>query len=227
LVPGTPHGGGPAVGRAAERRSRTHSTVRGARWETDQVRGTTPELNDELRRAGYYPELVADVMDVALAGEPVTAFLVHHETTFDEEAVRRHVTVLAITATRLVVAHVDDHGPDRENPATTAAATTEAVAVRLIRSVMLTHVVEDPQRHRIGGPRSEVSLGIGWGAVSHVDLEPASCGDPACEADHGLTGSIAPNDVMVRVSAQAEGLDAVRSATAFAVALSAATAGTR
>ena len=191
------------------------------------MRATTPELNDELRRAGYYPELVADVMDVALSGEPVTAFLVHPETTFDEEAVRRHVTVLALTATRLVVAHVDDHGPDRENPATTAAATTEAVAVRLIRSVMLTHVVEDPERHLIGGPRSEVSLGIGWGAVSHVDLEPASCGDPACEADHGLTGSIAPNDIMVRVSAQAEGLDAVRNATAFAVALSAATVGTR
>jgi len=32
---------------------------------------------------------------------------------------------------------------------------------------------------------------------------------------------------MVRVSAQAEGVEAVRSATAFAVALSAATAGTR
>ena len=191
------------------------------------MRATTPELNEELGRAGYYPELVADVMDVALAGEPVAAFLVHPETTFDEDAVRRHVTVLALTATRLVVAHVDDHAADSDNPATTAAATTEAVALRLIRSVMLTHVVEDPERHRVGGPRSEVSLGIGWGAVSRVDLEPATCGDPSCEADHGLTGNITHNDIMVRVSAQAEGVEAVRSATAFAVALSAATAGTR
>ena len=48
----------------------------------------------------------------ALAGEDVHAHLVHQETTFDSEEVRRHVTVLVVTGTRLVVAHADDHGPD-------------------------------------------------------------------------------------------------------------------
>jgi hypothetical protein len=136
----------------------------------------------DLDRAGYYPQLVADVLDVALADEPVLAHLVHPETTFDAAEVRRHVTVLALTPSRLVVAHVD------------------------------------------GGGATELTLAIGWGAVSRVDLEPAGCADPQCEADHGLTGSITPDDVVVRVSAVAEGADAVRDAVAFARRLSAASA---
>jgi len=55
-------------------------------------------------------------------------------------------------------------------------------------------------------------------------VEPATCGDPECDADHGLTGSVTPDDVVVRVSARAEGKDAVRAAVGFARALSAATA---
>ena len=68
---------------------------------------STP-LRDDLHRAGYYPDLVGEVLEVALADEDVEAHLVHPETTFDGAEVRRHVTVLALTATRLVVAHVDD-----------------------------------------------------------------------------------------------------------------------
>lgn len=67
------------------------------------------DLRRQLDRAGYYPELVADVIDVALADEPVEAHLVHVETTFATSEVRRHVTVLVLTASRLVLAHVDDH----------------------------------------------------------------------------------------------------------------------
>ena len=79
------------------------------------------DLTAHLHRAGYYPELVADVLDVALADEEVVAHLVQAETTFDSE-VRRHLTVLVLTPTRLVTAHVDDHsgrtrpGPARRRP---------------------------------------------------------------------------------------------------------------
>jgi hypothetical protein len=182
------------------------------------------ELRRDLDRAGYYPELVADVLDVALAGEPVVAHLVQPETTFDAAEVRRHVTVLVLTPTRLVVAHVDDNPADREHPSASAAATTEAVPLRELRSVSLTHVVEDPQRHRRGEGLIEVTLALGWGAVSRIDLEPAGCTDPDCEADHGLTGTMSPDDVVVRVSAAAEGKDAVQAAVSFARRLSAATA---
>jgi len=190
------------------------------------VPAASTDLRHDLHRAGYYPELVADVLDVALAGEEVVAHLVHPETTFDEE-VRRHVTVLALTPTRLVVAHVDDHPADSEHPSASASATTEAVPVSELRSVALTHVVGAPAKHASGDVPTELTLAIGWGAVSRVDLEPATCADPDCDADHGYTGTLAPDDIVVRVSSAAEGRAAVQAATAFARTLSAATARTR
>ncbi len=183
------------------------------------------ELRDEIVRAGYYPQLVADVLDVALAGEAVVAHLVQAETTFDSE-VRRHLTVLVLTESRLVTAHVDDHEGDHAH-SPSAAATTEAVPLSEVRSVSLTHVVAQPAAYRPGqggDHTSELSLVIGWGAVSRIELEPATCGDPQCDADHGLTGSLLPDDVVVRVAAAAEGQAAVRKAVAFARQLSAATA---
>lgn len=180
-------------------------------------------LTTELRRAGYYPDLVHDVLDVAVAGEPVVSHLVLAETTFDTHEIRRHLTVLVLTATRLVTAHVDDHPADSEHPSAAASATTEVVPLSEVRSVALTHVLADPERHRPGDAPIEITLAIGWGAVSRIDLEPAQCPDPACEADHGLTGQVTPDDVVVRVSAEAEGAAAVRAAVTFARAMSRAT----
>ena len=182
-----------------------------------------PELVTELERCGYYPQLVADVLLVALAGESAQAHLVHLETTFDTDAVRRHVTVLAITATRLVVAHVDDHGPDVEGGAPVALASSESVPLSAVRSVVLAHRFPAPEQHRAGSPPQELTLTVGWGTVARVDLEPAGCADPDCDADHGYTGSITGDDVALRISADAEGADAVRSALRFARLLSSAT----
>lgn len=181
-------------------------------------------LRDDLRRAGYYPDLVADVVSVALAGEEIVAHYVHPETTFDSAEVRRHVTVLVLTPSRLVIAHVDDHPADSDHPDTSASATTESVALGALSSVALTHVVTDPEHHRSGALPMELTLALNWGAVSRIDLEPAGCADPQCEADHGLTGTIVPDDVVLRVSAIAEGDAAVRAALDFARAVSAATA---
>lgn len=196
-------------------------------WEDVRVSAPSTDLRVDLHRAGYYPELVGDVLDVALADEDVVAHLVHPETTFDAAEVRRHVTVLVLTPTRLVVAHVDDHPADSEHPSASASATTEAVPLAELKSIALTHVVGQPDKHKAGTGASELTLVIGWGAVSRVDLEPATCGDPNCDADHGLTGTLAPDDVVVRVSALAEGAESVRAATAFARQLSAASARAR
>ncbi|SEE03473.1 DUF5998 family protein [Ruania alba] len=190
---------------------------------TDQQR----DLRREIDRAGYYPSLVMDVLEVALAGEPVRAFLVHPETMFDRTEVRRHITTLVLTPTRLVVAHVDDLPGEVPIGAVNAAATTEAVAVREIRSVGLTHGVNDPATYTQGAGGTELTIAISWGAVTRIDLEPATCPDPECEADHGLTGTAMPDDLVVRISAQAEGPHAMAAATAFATELSAATAAAR
>ncbi|MCL2594539.1 MAG: DUF5998 family protein [Promicromonosporaceae bacterium] len=183
------------------------------------------ELHDEIMRSGYYPQLVADVLDVAVAGESVLAHLVQTETTFDA-VIRRHLTVMVLTESRLVTAHVDDHEGDESFPAS-AAATTEAVPLREVRSVALTHLVAEPATY-VGGTggehTTELNIAIGWGAASRIELEPAGCGDPDCEGDHGYIGSTLPDDVLIRVSSAAEGSEAVRRAMSFARALSAAIA---
>lgn len=197
-----------------------HPTPRGALEGARLPAG----LIADIERAGYYPALVTDAVDIAVAGEDVAAHLVHQETTFDRE-VRRHVTVFVLTASRLVVAHADDHEPDEISPEAYGSASTESVPLHLVRSVVLTHAVTHPEQHRVGATPRELSMTIGWGALSRMDLEPAGCADPDCEADHGFTGTLAADDITVRLSAAAEGGEAVRDAARFARALSAATAG--
>ncbi len=186
--------------------------------------GLPDQLRADVERAGYYPALVCDVLDVAIAGEEVRSSLVHQETTFDRVEVRRHVTVLALTPTRLVVAHADDHDPDEVSPQPYASASTEAVPLHQVRSVVLSHLVTSPEQHRAGATPHELTLTICWGSLTRVDLEPAGCADPDCEADHGYTGTLAADDITVRLSADAEGADAVGAAVTFARALSAAVA---
>ena len=71
---------------------------------------------------------------------------------------------------------------------------------------------------------SEVMLTIGWNVLSHLELEPAHCGDENCEADHGYLGTITADDFSLRVSQAADGEDAVRQLLSFARELSDATA---
>lgn len=197
--------------------------MRDRRAVAPAAHGLPGALRADIERAGYYPVLVRDVVATALAGEDAVAHLVHQETTFDSDEVRRHVTVLVVTPSRLVVAHADDHGPDAAVPTVYAAASTEAVPLDRVTSVVLSHVVAQPDRHRPGDAPRELTLTIGWGSVQRVDLEPAGCSDPDCDADHGYTGTINRDDIAVRVSVEAEGEGAVRGALDFARVLSAAT----
>lgn len=184
---------------------------------------TSPEsLRAEIERAGYYPPLVADAAAHALAGEDVDAHVVHQETTFDGDEVRRHVTVLALTPTRLVVVHTDDHA-DPASPTIYATTSTESVSLDQVRSVVVSRVVTDPAAYVPGELPHEVTLTVAWGAVSRIDVEPASCSDASCEADHGYTGTSTADDLSLRVSAAAEGGDAVARVLTFATALSEAT----
>jgi hypothetical protein len=191
------------------------------------------DLRTAIDRAGYYPELVADVVDVALGGETVLSHLVHQETTFDADAVRRHATVLVLTPGRLIVAHVDDHSPESGQVATGtvagaaapfATAATESVPLSAVHSVVVNHVVEQPDSYASGQLGRELTVTLGWGAVSRLDLEPATCGDPECDADHGYTGTATADDISLRVSADADGEAALREALVFTRMLSTATA---
>jgi hypothetical protein len=188
------------------------------------------DLRTAIEESGYYPDVVTDAVRAAVAGEQVVSFLVHHEPTIDErDEVRRHVTVLVLTPSRLILAHTDEHAPDDLLPAPYTSSSTEAVTLSAIRSVVVNRMVANPETYA-GRPipppgANEAVLTIGWGAVGRIDLEPAGCSDPDCEADHGYTGVVASDDFSLRVSAAAEGPQAVADLLAFADALSARTAG--
>ena len=92
------------------------------------------DLSRKIEKAGYYPDLVADVLDVALAGEEVLAHLVHGETTFDLDTIRRHLSVVVLTPGRLIFVHADDHGGTRST-ATRRTASRPANRCRCPRCV--------------------------------------------------------------------------------------------
>lgn len=180
-------------------------------------------LRDAIHLTGYYPEVVADGVGSAVAGEQVVSYYVHHEPTFERDEVRRHLTVVVLTPTRLILAHTDEHAGDDLLPEPYTSTSSEAITLSSVRSVVVTRMVTNPS----SGPSQPVEavLTIGWGGVSRIDLEPAGCNDPECEADHGYTGVLAGDDFSLRVSTAADGQDAVAGLLAFAESLSARTHG--
>ncbi|MDZ7576855.1 MAG: DUF5998 family protein [Candidatus Nanopelagicales bacterium] len=184
--------------------------------------GVRSRLRRDIERSGYYPALVDDSLTTALGGERVLDFIVHHEATFDRDELRRHATVVALTPTRLILQHTDDHPADETCDTPYATSVVEAVRLSSIGTVVVTRVVKEPERYRPHSAASEAVLSIGWGAVNRIELEPASCGDPECEADHGYTGSSTNDDLSLRFSAAADGGDVVERALEFAKSLSAA-----
>jgi hypothetical protein len=178
-------------------------------------------LREAIDRTGYYPEVVAEGVTSAVAGEDVVSFFVHHEPTFDRDEVRRHLTVAVLTPTRVILAHTDEHEGDDMLPAPYTSTSTEAISLSSVKSVVVTRMVANPTDGPT--PPAEAVLTIGWGGVSRLDLEPATCGDAECDADHGYSGVLASDDFSIRVSANADGPDAVPSLLTFAESLSART----
>ncbi|GAA1486125.1 DUF5998 family protein [Brachybacterium fresconis] len=170
-------------------------------------------LLTELETAGYFPQTAAQSVQRSLHGVRPLAHLVRPETTFDGPEVRRHLTILVLTATHLLVTHLDDDPADALNPSQ-VVSTTERVRLKGIISTGISQVF-DTDGQRAPGRESEITLGITWNGSRRVDLERAVCEDPNCQIDHGYTGTIAPSDLALRVSALADGDDAVETALSF------------
>jgi hypothetical protein len=189
------------------------------------TRASAGGMRSAIERSGYYPGVVSDAVNAALGQEPVVSYVVQHDALLDPGMEgRRHRTVLVLSRTRLVFSHTDVHPAEVEGGRPQAETSTEAVRFAQISSVAVTRVVADPASYLPGVTMpSEVVLTIGWNVLSHVELEPAHCGDESCEADHGYTGTITADDLTMRVSEAADGEDAVRQVLAFGQALSEAT----
>ena len=181
---------------------------------------TRKDLRAEIDACGYFPELVEDAMMIALADEDLLDFVVHHEPTFNRDEIHRHVTVLALTRTRLIIGHTDDQPAEPPAIGIYAASSTESVALNKINTVALTRVVTQPENYRTGSEDVyETWLWGGWGAVRRIDVAPATCSDPQCEADHGFTGALVGDDLTVRMAAAADGPDRVGRLVRFASSL--------
>lgn len=176
-------------------------------------------LDASIERAGFYPTLLADVVHDALDGREPLSHLIHLETHFDRTEVHRHITVLVLTEDMLVITHVDDQQLDEAGEQMMAQVSTESVPVAQIRSVVLGYMYSQPQNYKPSDQARELTLAIAWSGGQRLDIGPAGCADPQCEADHGYTGTIAQEDIVLRVSAEADGIQAVQNAKAFARAL--------
>ncbi len=176
-------------------------------------------LDQAVRTAGYYPAIATAVLRSAIGAETVRAHFVHAETTFDDREVRRHMTVLVITDTRLLRVHMDDGTGPMAEAGHEASATVETTALSAIRNTAMTHVVQDPEHFREGDLPTELVLAVGGSVHARIDLEPAACGDETCEADHGYTGTTTSDDILVRVSLIADGEQSMRALQDFAAVL--------
>lgn len=180
-------------------------------------------LHRAIQQTGYYPELVLDTVQTAIGEEEITSHVVHHEATFDHDELRRHITVMVLTASRLIVGHVDEHTGDGFADRPMATVSTEIINLARIQAVIVSRLISDPAQYR-GNLPDEVVITVSWGFVSRVEMEPARCPDPSCEADHGYSGTITNEDFALRFSQAADGEYAVRQALSFAQQLSAVAA---
>lgn len=175
------------------------------------------DLLREIELCGFYPQFVSESLEMAIGGSAVHAHVVHHEATFAHAEVHRHLTALVLTDERLIVAHVDEN-PAEKVPQ--AISSVEVTPVRDISSVVLTRVMERPDEVRRPGPQLfETWLTISWGTVSRLDLEPAGCPDPECIADHGYTGTRTGEDLTMRMSRAADGVENATNLVTFASTL--------
>lgn len=172
-----------------------------------------PDLSRELRRSGYFPQTALACVRRAVGRDELRAYLVHPETTFEGTEVRRHLTVLCLTARRFIVVHLDDSSVTA-GVAGQVGVVHERVALDALRTVGMNQVF-DTRGTAVIEQESEVTLELSWGGRRRIDLERAWCDDPECTADHGYTGSSADLDLSLRVSAAADGEAAVGAALAF------------
>lgn len=176
-------------------------------------------LERDVDRAGFYPSLVLDVIDDGLDGEPVVDHLIHQETHIDKSDVHRNVTVLVLGEKTMQILMIDDADVDETGRYPVAQITAESVLVSRITGVIVGYAHADPATFRRGDRIHEISVTIGWSGGKRVDTEPATCPDPDCTVDHGHVGTLAAEDLMLRINEAADGAEAVDRARTFAKAL--------
>ena len=176
-------------------------------------------VKKDIDESGYYPELTAMLIEQSLFGEKVLTHILHMETHMDLEAIHRHVTVLVVTPTRLLLTHVDDEMEISPGAPPRGVTATDSVALNKVGNVLMTRLYADPANYTPGERPVEVAIALSWGNMRRLEIFPESCADPSCENDHGFGGTVANDDLTLRISQDAEGAAAVAQAEDFGLIL--------
>lgn len=169
-------------------------------------------LKVDIDRRGFFPEISYAEVRQALSEEPIIDFLLHNEATFAHEQIGRHMTVLVLTETRFLCCHIDEQN---DYPTQLGAViTTDVLPLSELGAVTVTKVMAPDSSDAM--MIKEAWLTLGWRNVRRIDLEPAGCPDPNCDADHGYTGVSDSEDMVIRMSDAADGADEVANLVRFA-----------
>ena len=120
----------------------------------------TPEreqLVADIKHAGFYPDLVLEVVDDALAGMNPDAHFVQHETHFSRDDFHRHITVMVLCGDFIVFAHLDDQHLEGDAQGTVAHVSVEAVHLSDLNAVTMSYGFSQPQAYNAGNTAARTS----------------------------------------------------------------------
>ena len=180
----------------------------------DPIATLPDRLLVEVADCGFYPTIICRAVAGAVGDRLVIGHLVHHEATFAGNEAHRHLTVLVLVEEAFIICHADEGEFGR------AIVSTEVVKLAALDSVILTQSVADPASPQ--PDLAETWLTVIWGATRRIDVGPAACDNPTCEADHGYTGVDAADDYVVRMSRDADGAASLQKLVEFGSLLQAA-----
>jgi hypothetical protein len=104
------------------------------------------------------------------------------------------------------------------------ATSSETVALRRVGNISVSRIFGNPAEYKPGALPRIVRVTLNWGGGEVIELEPATCPDPDCQADHGYAGSLSGEDISLDVDTELTGEEAAIRLLAFAQELSAAAA---
>lgn len=177
------------------------------------------DLALDIDRAGFYPQLVADVMGQQLGDREILSHYVHVETHFGYDDLHRHITVLVLAEGNVLAAlhlnDLDDLDDEPQHGSARASVATEIVPLSKIGSCVVTTGYDNPQGYTPGEPPSEVTLVLSWAGGARMEFVPNLCDGPNCDADHGYMGTRIAEDLVLRIAGKADGPQAVNKALTF------------
>lgn len=174
------------------------------------------DLAHEIQCAGFYPQLVANVMSQQLGEREILSHYVHVETHFGYDDLHRHITVLVLAEGNVLAAlHLNDLEDELDQGTPRASVATEIIPLSRIGSCVVTTGYDNPQEYQPGQPASEVTLVLSWAGGARLEFVPNICEDPDCDADHGYMGTRIAEDLVLRIAGKADGQQAVNKALAF------------